>query len=36
MMPTRKLGLVILSNRGNQYPNESGRRIMVELAAADD
>jgi hypothetical protein len=33
MMPTRKLGIVILGNRGNQYPNEPGRRILVELAA---
>jgi beta-lactamase class C len=36
MMPTRKLGIVILSNRGNQYPNEPGRRILVELAAAGE
>ena len=34
MMPTRKLGIVILGNRGNQYPNEPGRRILLELAAA--
>ena len=34
MMPSRKLGIVILGNRGNQYPNEPGRRILVELAAA--
>jgi hypothetical protein len=27
---------VILSNRGNQYPNEPGRRILVELAAAGE
>jgi beta-lactamase class C len=33
MMPRRKLGIVILTNRANQYPNEVGRRIMVELAA---
>lgn len=33
MMPRRKLGIVILGNRGNQYPNEVGRRIMLELAA---
>jgi hypothetical protein len=33
MMPRRKLGIVILGNRGNQYPNEAGRRIMLELAA---
>jgi hypothetical protein len=24
---------VILGNRGNQYPNEVGRRIMLDLAA---
>src|SRR5215468_10952583 len=33
MIPTRKLGIVILGNRGNQYPNEVGRRILLELAA---
>ena len=33
MMPSRKLGIVILGNRGNQYPNEAGRRILLELAA---
>jgi beta-lactamase class C len=36
MMESRKLGIVILSNRGNQCPNEPGRRILVELAAASD
>ena len=34
IMPSRKLGIVILGNRGNQYPNEPGRRILLELAAA--
>src|SRR5215475_7654194 len=34
MMPRRKLGIVILGNRGNQYPNEAGRRILLELAAS--
>src|SRR5262244_1148507 len=34
MMLSRKLGIVILGNRGNQYPNEPGRRILLELAAA--
>ena len=34
MMAHRKLGIVILGNRGNQYPNEVGRRIMLDLAAA--
>jgi beta-lactamase class C len=33
MMPRRKLGIVILGNRGNQYPNEIGRRIMLDIAA---
>ena len=33
MMPSRKLGIVILANRGNVYPNEGGRRIMLEIAA---
>lgn len=32
MMPSRKLGIVILANRGNVYPNEVGRRIMLEIA----
>ena len=36
MMPSRKLGIVILGNRGNQYPNEPERRILVELAAAGE
>ncbi len=31
MMPSRKLGIVILGNRGNQYPNDAGRRILLEL-----
>jgi beta-lactamase class C len=35
MMPSRKMGIVILGNRGNQYPNECGRRILVELAARE-
>ena len=33
MMPRRRRGIVILGNRGNQYPNEVGRRILLELAA---
>jgi len=32
IMPSRRLGIVILNNRGNQYPNEAGRRILLELA----
>ena len=35
MMPSRRLGIVILTNRGNQYPNEVGRAIMLELAGHD-
>jgi beta-lactamase class C len=33
MMPSRKVGVVILGNRGNLYPSEPGRRIMLEIAA---
>src|SRR5262249_55601213 len=33
MMPRRRLGIVILGNRGNQYPNEARPRILLELAA---
>jgi beta-lactamase class C len=32
MMRSRKLGIVMLGNRGNQYPNEVGRRILHQLA----
>ena len=32
MIPRRKLGIVILGNRGNQYPNKVGRRMLLELA----
>jgi beta-lactamase class C len=32
MMPSRRFGIVILGNRGNQYPHEVGRRILLELA----
>ena len=31
-MPRAKLGIVILANRGEQVPNEIGRRILWELA----
>ena len=34
MMPRRKLGIVILGNRGKQYQNEVGRRILLGLAPA--
>jgi beta-lactamase class C len=32
MIPSRKLGIVILSNRGDQYPAEVARCIMLALA----
>ena len=32
IMPSRKLGIVILTNRGNQDPTKVGREIMLELA----
>jgi beta-lactamase class C len=32
MMRSRKLGIVMLGNRGNQYPNEVGRRILHQFA----
>jgi beta-lactamase class C len=32
MIPSRKLGIAILSNRGDQYPAEVGRCIMLALA----
>jgi beta-lactamase class C len=31
VVPAQKLGLVILMNRGDQYPHEFGRQILVEL-----
>jgi len=31
-MPGKKLGIVILSNRGNQFPVEPGRAILLALA----
>jgi beta-lactamase class C len=31
-IPARRLGIVILSNRGDQYPSEAGRCIMLALA----
>jgi beta-lactamase class C len=34
MVPSQKLGLVILINRGSQYPYEFGRRFLRELARA--
>jgi len=32
MVPSSKLGIVILLNRGNQHPFELGRRLLRELA----
>jgi beta-lactamase class C len=32
MVPSSKLGIVILLNRGNQHPYELGRRLLRELA----
>jgi beta-lactamase class C len=32
LIPGRSIGIVILSNRGNQFPGEPGRRILLELA----
>jgi beta-lactamase class C len=34
LVPAQELGLVILMNRGNQYPHEFGRRFLVALARA--
>jgi beta-lactamase class C len=31
-MPDQRLGIVILSNRGNTYPNDTGRQILLALA----
>ena len=35
LMPSHQLGVVILSNRGNQDPATIGRRILLELAKAE-
>jgi hypothetical protein len=32
MMPAKKLGIVILSNRGSQYTAKVGRSLLPELA----
>jgi beta-lactamase class C len=32
MLPTKRLGIVILANRGSQHAAEVGRRILAELA----
>jgi beta-lactamase class C len=31
-MPGKKIGIVILSNRGNQDPHDTGRRILLAIA----
>ena len=33
LVPSRKLGLVILSNRGNQYPHELAREKLLPALA---
>ena len=33
-VPDRRLGVVILINRGDQYPHEIGRKFLVDLARA--
>jgi beta-lactamase class C len=33
MLPTKRLGIVILANRGSQHAAEVGRRMLPELAA---
>jgi beta-lactamase class C len=33
LVPSRKLGLVILSNRGNQYPHEIAREKLLPALA---
>lgn len=32
LIPGRGIGIVILTNRSNQFPSEPGRRILPELA----
>lgn len=34
LVPAQKLGLVVLMNRGDQFPHEFGRRFLVALAHA--
>ena len=34
LVPAQKLGIVILMNRGDQYPHEFGRQFLVALAHA--
>jgi beta-lactamase class C len=33
MLPTRRLGIVILANRGSQHASAVGRRLLAELAS---
>jgi len=35
LVPSRKLGLVILSNRGNQYPHELAREKLLPALAGE-
>jgi hypothetical protein len=36
MMPSRKIGVVILSNRGDRYPHEIAReKLLPALERAD-
>ncbi len=35
MIPSAKIGVVILSNRGNQFPGEIGRGLLLDLARRD-
>jgi CubicO group peptidase (beta-lactamase class C family) len=35
MIPSAKIGVVILGNRGNQFPGEIGRRLLLDLARRD-
>ena len=35
LMPSRRLGVVVLNNRGNQDPASVGRRILLELAKVE-
>jgi beta-lactamase class C len=34
LVPDRRLGVMILINRGDQYPHEIGRKFLVDLARA--
>ena len=36
MVPSQKLGIVILLNRGNQHPHEIGRQLLLEIARRNE